>query len=180
MGKNLEGRGRGLILRNFPGIRIEVLRRNTNISQDSRFPGRDLNARPSEYERGILTTIPLDHNVSNSKHFTLRAYPVPCSKRSGRGGFWLCCSRGRRPSVMRITLRCRRYVNTVIISAYAFPISPRGKALCFGSEIRVCSVVSRLGGVVSLLATRPKSAGCLNSHFLRPFPTAPEESVVTV
>jgi hypothetical protein len=45
-------------LRRYPGICVEGLRKTTtNLSQDSRSPGRDLNPGPPEYE-GVLTTRP--------------------------------------------------------------------------------------------------------------------------
>jgi hypothetical protein len=44
IGKDLEEGGRGQILRYYPGIRLEGLRETTKtLSQDSRYPGRDLN-----------------------------------------------------------------------------------------------------------------------------------------
>jgi hypothetical protein len=43
-------------LRYYPNICLEGLRKTTKIpSQDSRFPGRDLNPGPPEYEAGVLT-----------------------------------------------------------------------------------------------------------------------------
>jgi hypothetical protein len=53
----MEGSGRGLILRYYPGIRLEGLRKTTKkLSQDSQSPGRDLNLEPPEYKVGVLTT----------------------------------------------------------------------------------------------------------------------------
>jgi hypothetical protein len=53
----MDGRGRGLILRCYPGIRLEKLRKTTvNLCRDSRSPGRDLNPVTAEYEAGVLTT----------------------------------------------------------------------------------------------------------------------------
>jgi hypothetical protein len=44
-----------------PGIWLELLRKNMNtLGEDSRFGGRYLNPRLSEYEAGVLTTRP--HN----------------------------------------------------------------------------------------------------------------------
>jgi hypothetical protein len=55
---DLVGSGRALILRYYPGIPIEELRDIMKIlRQNSRFPGRDLNPRPTEYEAGMLTTL---------------------------------------------------------------------------------------------------------------------------
>jgi hypothetical protein len=55
----LVGSGRGLILRYYPGIRMEGLRKTTkNLTQDSRSARRDLSAVPPEYEAGWLTTRP--------------------------------------------------------------------------------------------------------------------------
>jgi hypothetical protein len=51
----------GIILRNYPGIYLEGLRKPTKICQDSRSPGRDLNPGTPEYEAEMLT---LDHNIS--------------------------------------------------------------------------------------------------------------------
>jgi hypothetical protein len=56
-GKDLEGSGLGLMLRHYPGIRLEGLRK-TNLNQDIRSPGRDLNIGHLEYETGVLTTRP--------------------------------------------------------------------------------------------------------------------------
>jgi hypothetical protein len=43
----------------YPGICLEGLRKTTkSFSENSRFPGRDLNAGPSVYEAGVLTTRP--------------------------------------------------------------------------------------------------------------------------
>jgi hypothetical protein len=59
IGKDLEGSFRGIILRYYPGIGLEELRKTTkNLNQDSRFPGRDLKPGPTEYEAGVLTTRP--------------------------------------------------------------------------------------------------------------------------
>jgi hypothetical protein len=57
--KDLEENGRGLIWRYYPGISLEKLRKTTNnFSQYSRYPGRDLNKGPPEYEAGVLTSQP--------------------------------------------------------------------------------------------------------------------------
>jgi hypothetical protein len=57
MGNNLEGSGRSLILRSYPGIILDRLRKITkNLSQDSRSLGQDLNPGPPKYEAGVLTT----------------------------------------------------------------------------------------------------------------------------
>jgi hypothetical protein len=59
IGKHLEGSGRGLILRYYPGIRLEEPRKTTNnFDHDIRSPGRDWNQGPPEYEGGVLTTQP--------------------------------------------------------------------------------------------------------------------------
>jgi hypothetical protein len=53
----MEGRGRGLILRYYPSICLEELRKTMkNLSRDSQSPGRDLNPGHPEYEAGVLTT----------------------------------------------------------------------------------------------------------------------------
>jgi hypothetical protein len=55
----LKESGRGLILRYYPGIRMEGLRKTTiNLSHDSRSLGPDLNLKPHEYKAGVLTTRP--------------------------------------------------------------------------------------------------------------------------
>jgi hypothetical protein len=51
---NFVGSVRGLILRYYPGIRLEGLRKNTeNLNQDSRSPGSD--PGPPEYEAGVAS-----------------------------------------------------------------------------------------------------------------------------
>jgi hypothetical protein len=59
---NWKGFGRKLLSSNlgyYPGTCLQGLRKTTdNLSQDSRFPGRDLNLEPPEYEAGVLTTRP--------------------------------------------------------------------------------------------------------------------------
>jgi hypothetical protein len=66
-GNNLEGSGRGLILRNYPGIRLEGLRQITITCQDCRSLGRDLNPGPPKYEAGVLATRPRRSvNTTNS------------------------------------------------------------------------------------------------------------------
>jgi hypothetical protein len=57
IGKNVEGSGRGPVLRYYPGICLEGLRKTTkNLSQNNQFPGRDFNPGPPEYEIRVLTT----------------------------------------------------------------------------------------------------------------------------
>jgi hypothetical protein len=57
--KDLEGSGRGLILRYCPWIRLEGLKKTTKpLRQDSRIPNRDLNLGPPEYEAGVLLIRP--------------------------------------------------------------------------------------------------------------------------
>jgi hypothetical protein len=47
IGKDLEGSGCGLILRYYPGSRLEGLSKTKKIiTQNSLFPGRDLNPEP--------------------------------------------------------------------------------------------------------------------------------------
>jgi hypothetical protein len=56
IGKDVEGSGRGLILRYYPGNLLEELWKTTqHNSKDSQFPGRDLNPGSPEYEAGVLT-----------------------------------------------------------------------------------------------------------------------------
>jgi hypothetical protein len=51
--------GHGLLLRYYPGIFLEGLRKATkNLRQDSRSPGPDLNPGSPEYEPGVPTTRP--------------------------------------------------------------------------------------------------------------------------
>jgi hypothetical protein len=58
IGKDLEGSGRGLILKYYSGIRVEGLRKTTkDLSQDSRFPVWDLSPGPPKYEAGVLTAL---------------------------------------------------------------------------------------------------------------------------
>jgi hypothetical protein len=53
-------------IRYYPGICLEGLRRTTKpLIQDSRYPGRDMNPGPPEYEAALFTTRP---NRSNSQH----------------------------------------------------------------------------------------------------------------
>jgi hypothetical protein len=50
---------RGLILRYYPGIRLEGVKKTTkNLRQDSRSPVRDLNLGPLKYKAGVLTAGP--------------------------------------------------------------------------------------------------------------------------
>jgi hypothetical protein len=57
IGKELEGGGRGIILRYYPSIRLEGLRKTTrHLSQDSRPPSLDFNSEPPKYEARVLTT----------------------------------------------------------------------------------------------------------------------------
>jgi hypothetical protein len=57
--KDLEGSGCATILRFFPGICLEGLRKNTeNLNQDSSSPDRDLNPEHPKYKAGVLTTWP--------------------------------------------------------------------------------------------------------------------------
>jgi hypothetical protein len=49
--KELDGNGRGLILKYYLGIYLEGLRKTAkNLSQVSRSPGRDFKPGPPEYE----------------------------------------------------------------------------------------------------------------------------------
>jgi hypothetical protein len=57
MRKDLEGSGRGPILKFYPSIRLEGLSKITKIlNKYSLSLGRGLKPRPLEYERRILTT----------------------------------------------------------------------------------------------------------------------------
>jgi hypothetical protein len=51
---DLEGSGRGLILRHYPVIRLEGPKKKTkDLGQYSRSPDRDLKPWPPEYEAGV-------------------------------------------------------------------------------------------------------------------------------
>jgi hypothetical protein len=57
--KDLEESGSGLILRYYPDIHLERLRKTTNnLSQDIRSPDPDLNPGLPQYEATVLTTRP--------------------------------------------------------------------------------------------------------------------------
>jgi hypothetical protein len=57
VGKDVEGSGRCIISRFYPGIFLEDLGEDTkNLIQASRSLGRDMNPEPPEYEAGVLTT----------------------------------------------------------------------------------------------------------------------------
>jgi hypothetical protein len=59
IGTNIEGIGRGLILRYCSEIFLEGPSKTTkNISQDNLSTGRDLNPESSKYIAGVLTTRP--------------------------------------------------------------------------------------------------------------------------
>jgi hypothetical protein len=69
MEKDMEGSGRGLICRCYPGIRLEELRQNTkNLSQDSRFPGRNLNPGRPEYELGAYSGLTAAYVIPHIPH----------------------------------------------------------------------------------------------------------------
>jgi hypothetical protein len=58
IGKDVEWGDRGLIHGTTLGC-LEGLRKTTkNLGKDSRFPGRDVNPAPPEYEAGVLSTWP--------------------------------------------------------------------------------------------------------------------------
>jgi hypothetical protein len=58
-GKDVEESGRGLILTYYPSIFVDGLRKTTkNLSQDSRYPDRDLNPGSPECEAEVSTTWP--------------------------------------------------------------------------------------------------------------------------
>jgi hypothetical protein len=57
IGKDLKRSGRGLMLRCYPGIRLERLRTTMkNLSQGSRSPCRDLKPGPPDYEAEVSST----------------------------------------------------------------------------------------------------------------------------
>jgi hypothetical protein len=60
----VEGSGRGLFSILFRHCLEGLSKTTKNLSQDSRSPGRDWNAGPSEYESGILSTQPCLCTVS--------------------------------------------------------------------------------------------------------------------
>jgi hypothetical protein len=62
-GKDLEGSDHGLILRYYPSICPEGLRKHMQIiSYNSQSLGRDFNLGPTKYKAGALTTKP-QHSV---------------------------------------------------------------------------------------------------------------------
>jgi hypothetical protein len=59
MEKNMTGSGRGLVLRYFPGIYLEGLKKYTKIlNQDERPLDRHVNPGLPQYEAGMLNTRP--------------------------------------------------------------------------------------------------------------------------
>jgi hypothetical protein len=59
IGKEEEGRGRGVILIYYPSFRLEGPSKTMkNLNQNSRSSGKDLNAGPLEYEALVLITRP--------------------------------------------------------------------------------------------------------------------------
>jgi hypothetical protein len=70
-GKDMEGNGRGLILRYYSDILLEGLSKTTKtLSQDSRISDRDLNLGPREYGAGVLTTRPRRSVADYCEHGT--------------------------------------------------------------------------------------------------------------
>jgi hypothetical protein len=68
-------------LRLYPRICLEGLRKTTkNLSQDSRYPGRDLKPGPPEYEAGALTTRP--RRSVNMKYGTVTDLSINCAQRT--------------------------------------------------------------------------------------------------
>jgi hypothetical protein len=64
--KGVERSGCCIVLRLFPGIRLDRLRKSTRIlSQDSRSSIRDLNPKTPEYETGVLTFQPRSSVLEN-------------------------------------------------------------------------------------------------------------------
>jgi hypothetical protein len=56
----MDGSVRGLILRYYLGIRLEVLRKTMkSLNHGSHSPGRDFNVGPAEYQTDVLTNGPL-------------------------------------------------------------------------------------------------------------------------
>jgi hypothetical protein len=67
--KDLEGSCRDLILRYYPGNRLEGLRKTTkSLSQGNRSTGLDLKPGPPKYEAEVLSTLP---NFPNSWGFVI-------------------------------------------------------------------------------------------------------------
>jgi hypothetical protein len=75
------------ILKYYPGIRLEGLRKTTKtLNLDGRSAGRDLNPRSPEYKAGVLTTRPR-HSVTSYKESTQRiSYPhsIPFDRYEGK------------------------------------------------------------------------------------------------
>jgi hypothetical protein len=86
IGKDLVGRGRGLILRQYPGICLEGLRKATeNLSQQMWSPGPRIEPGPPDYEIGGITTFcrPPDLSANPSSSHLV------ASKRNGRTEWWI-------------------------------------------------------------------------------------------
>jgi hypothetical protein len=86
----LEGICSCLILRHYPGIRLDVLRKTTkNFIQDSLSPGRDLNMWPPEYEvasylRDILHKVKfckITHSILQYEEDVILIAPIQASRR---------------------------------------------------------------------------------------------------
>jgi hypothetical protein len=55
----MKGSGRGVMQGTIPPLEWGTEENNENLNQDSRFPGRDLNPGPPEYEAAVLTIRPI-------------------------------------------------------------------------------------------------------------------------
>jgi hypothetical protein len=75
---DLEGCGRGLILRYYPDICLEELRQITkNLSHYSLSPGRELNLGPPEYGVRVVTTrVKMGVDVTGSGSFSMASFEM--------------------------------------------------------------------------------------------------------
>jgi hypothetical protein len=66
--KDVKESGRGLIFRYYPNICLqELVKLIKNLSQDNRFPGRDLNPWSPKYDAVVLITQPTQLNFNTFK-----------------------------------------------------------------------------------------------------------------
>jgi hypothetical protein len=76
--EEFEGNGRGLILRNYPGIRLKELSKITkNLRHCRRCPGRNLNLGTPKYEAVVLNGR-TRRSVSSCTVSTVREIKILC------------------------------------------------------------------------------------------------------
>jgi hypothetical protein len=153
IGKDLVGSGRNLILRHYPDILVEVLRKPTkNLDQDSRSLGPDLNPGPSEYEarlllapRQLLLALApcVRHVLSRSERETrskligkaTRVAYVPCKPGFKRFEPTVLVSKGSRPTSQTARplgpalTSCWSEVNRIRLKMFS-RMTNRGRMLC--------------------------------------------------